>query len=64
MLVTKPSIAGFGMNFQNAHKQAFVGLSYRGKNGIRRFADAIGLVRTPADVHVVMSTVERECTKP
>ena len=28
VLVTKPSIAGFGMNFQNAHNQIFVGLSY------------------------------------
>lgn len=27
VLVTKPSIAGFGMNFQNAHRMAFVGLS-------------------------------------
>lgn len=27
VLVTKPTIAGFGMNFQNAHRMAFVGLS-------------------------------------
>lgn len=27
VLITKPKIAGFGMNFQNAHKMAFVGLS-------------------------------------
>lgn len=27
-MLTKPSIAGFGMNFQNCHKVAFVGLSY------------------------------------
>jgi len=27
VLITKPSIAGFGMNFQNAHRMAFVGLS-------------------------------------
>jgi DNA modification methylase len=27
VLVTKPKIAGFGMNFQNAHKMSFVGLS-------------------------------------
>lgn len=27
VLVTKPSIAGFGMNFQNANRMAFVGLS-------------------------------------
>lgn len=28
VLVTKPSIAGFGLNFQHCHKTAFVGLSY------------------------------------
>lgn len=28
VLVTKPSIAGFGMNFQNCHRVAFIGLSY------------------------------------
>lgn len=27
VLVTKPSICGFGMNFQNCHNEAFVGLS-------------------------------------
>lgn len=27
VLVTKPKIAGFGMNFQHSHKMAFVGLS-------------------------------------
>lgn len=28
VLITKPSIAGFGMNFQQCHRVAFVGLSY------------------------------------
>lgn len=28
VLVTKPSIAGFGMNFQKCHRVCFVGLSY------------------------------------
>lgn len=31
-LVTKPSIAGYGMNFQNCHRVAFVGLSYSFEN--------------------------------
>lgn len=31
-LVTKPSIAGYGMNFQNCHRIAFVGLSYSFEN--------------------------------
>jgi len=28
ILVTKPSVAGYGMNFQNCHRAAFIGLSY------------------------------------
>ena len=28
VLITKPSVAGFGMNFQKCHRIAFVGLSY------------------------------------
>jgi superfamily II DNA or RNA helicase len=31
-LITKPSIAGYGMNFQNCHRCAFVGLSYSFEN--------------------------------
>lgn len=38
-LFTKPDIAGFGMNFQNARKQ--YGLrALRGRNGIRQFGAA------------------------
>jgi hypothetical protein len=28
VLITKPTIAGFGMNWQHCHKMAFIGLSY------------------------------------
>ena len=28
VLITKPSVAGYGMNFQQCHRAAFVGLSY------------------------------------
>jgi len=28
LMITKPSVAGFGMNFQSCHRIAFVGLSY------------------------------------
>lgn len=31
-LITKPSIAGYGMNFQQCHRVAFVGLSYSFEN--------------------------------
>jgi len=32
VLVTKPSIAGFGMNFQRCHRVVFIGLSYSFEN--------------------------------
>ena len=61
VLVTKPSIAGFGMNFQNAHKQAFVGLSYSWEEWYQAIRRCYRFGQTqPVDVHVVMSTVERE----
>ena len=59
VLVTKPSIAGFGMNFQNAHKMAFVGLSdsyesyYQAIRRCWRFGQ-----EHPVDVHIVVSDLE------
>lgn len=61
VLVTKPSIAGFGMNFQNAHNQVFVGLSYSWEEwyqAIRR-SYRFGQSRE-VNVHVVLTEVERE----
>lgn len=61
VLVTKPSIAGFGMNFQNCHKMAFVGLSdsyeayYQAIRRCWRFGQ-----KHPVDVHVVVSKLERQ----
>jgi DNA modification methylase len=61
VLVTKPSIAGFGMNFQNCHKQAFVGLSYSWEEWYQAIRRCYRFGQTqPVDVHVVMSTVEKE----
>ena len=61
VLVTKPSIAGFGMNFQNCHQQAFVGLSYSWEEWYQAIRRCYRFGQTqPVDVHVVMSTVERE----
>jgi len=60
VLVTKPRIAGFGMNFQNACKMAFVGLSdsweayYQCIRREWRFGQT-----NPVDVHVVLTDVER-----
>jgi len=59
VLVTKPSIAGFGMNFQNAHRMAFVGLSdsyeayYQSIRRCWRFGQT-----SPVDVHIVVSELE------
>ncbi|HUT14742.1 MAG TPA: DNA methyltransferase [Anaerolineae bacterium] len=59
VLVTKPRIAGFGMNFQNAHKMAFVGLSdswesyYQCIRRCWRF-----MQESPVDVYIVLSQLE------
>jgi DNA modification methylase len=61
VLVTKPRIGGFGMNFQNAHKMAFFGLNdswetwYQCIRREWRFGQ-----ESPVDVHVIMSELEAE----
>ena len=61
VLVTKPSIAGFGMNFQNCHRMVFVGLSdsyeayYQAVRRCWRFGQT-----EPVDVHIVVSELEQE----
>jgi superfamily II DNA or RNA helicase len=58
-LVTKPSIAGFGMNWQNCHKTIFVGLNdsweqlYQATRRIWRFGQT-----HPVEAHIVIE--ERE----
>lgn len=58
-LVTKPSIAGFGMNWQNCHNMIFVGLSdsyemlYQAIRRCWRFGQT-----EPVDVHIVISEAE------
>jgi hypothetical protein len=59
VLVTKPSIAGFGMNFQNCSRMAFVGLSdsyesyYQAIRRCWRFGQA-----EPVEAHIVVSELE------
>lgn len=59
VLVSKPSIAGFGMNWQHASQMAFVGLS----NSWEQYYQAVrrewrfGQVN-PVDVHIVATDVE------
>lgn len=61
VLVTKPSIAGFGMNFQNAHRMAFLGLSdsyeayYQAIRRCWRFGQT-----EPVDVHIIVSELEMQ----
>ena len=58
-LVTKPSIAGFGMNWQNCSKMVFVGLSdsyeqyYQAVRRCWRFGQ-----KKPVDVYIVISSKE------
>ena len=61
VLVTKPAIAGFGMNFQNAHQMIFVGISdsyeryYQSIRRCWRFGQS-----EPVDVHIVVSDLESQ----
>jgi hypothetical protein len=59
VLVTKPSIAGYGMNWQHCHNVAFVGLSHSFEQwyqAIRR-TWRFGQTR-PVDCHVVVSDAD------
>lgn len=61
VLVTKPRIAGFGMNFQNCHNMAFVGLSdswesyYQAIRRCYRFGQ-----KNPVNVHIVLADIEED----
>lgn len=60
VLVTKCKIAGFGMNFQNCHKMAFVGLGdsyelyYQAIRRCYRFGQ-----KYPVEAHIVITNVEQ-----
>jgi SNF2 family DNA or RNA helicase len=59
VLVSKPSIAGFGMNFQGCRNMAFVGLSdsfeayYQATRRCWRFGQ-----KNPVNVHIITSELE------
>ena len=61
VLVTKPSIAGFGMNFQQCSRMVFLGLSdsyeayYQAIRRCYRFGQT-----APVDVRIVVSNLERQ----
>lgn len=59
VLVTKPSIAGFGMNWQNCHNVAFLGLS----DSYEQFYQAIRRCwrfgqKSPVNCHIVIANTE------
>ena len=61
VLITKPSIAGFGMNFQNAHNQLFVSLSYSWEEWYQAIRRCYRFGQTkPVNVFVVLTEPERE----
>lgn len=61
VLITKPSIAGMGMNFQNCHRMVFVGLSdswesyYQAVRRCWRFGQT-----EQVDAHIVVSELEQQ----
>jgi hypothetical protein len=61
VLITKPSIAGFGMNFQNCHQMVFVGMSdswesyYQAIRRCWRFGQD-----RQVDAHIVVSELETQ----
>lgn len=61
VLVTKPSIAGFGINFQNCHQMIFLGMNdsyeqyYQAIRRCYRFGQ-----KKPVDVHIVVSELEQQ----
>ena len=61
VLVTKPSIAGFGMNFQQCHNMAFVGMNdswesyYQCIRRCWRFGQ-----QSPVNARIVLTNMERE----
>jgi len=61
VLVTKPSIAGFGMNFQTCHNQAFLGLSdsYESYYQCIRRSWRFGQDH-PVQIRIILSDVEAE----
>jgi len=61
VLITKAKIAGFGMNFQNANKMVFVGLSDSFESYYQCIRRSYRFGQTkPVDVYIVLSDAEDE----
>jgi len=64
ILVTKPKIGGFGMNFQNAHNMVFFGLNYSWESYyqcIRR--QWRYMQESPVNVYIIISDIEMSIYK-
>jgi len=60
VLITKPSIAGFGMNFQNAHNMAFVGLDDSYEKYYQAIRRCYRFGQTKAvNAHIILATIQR-----
>lgn len=61
VLVTKPSIAGMGLNFQNARQQVFVGIGDSYESYYQAIRRSWRFGQTEAvDVHIVVSNLEEQ----
>jgi len=61
VLVSKVSIAGFGLNLQNAHNQIFVGLSYSWEEWYQAIRRCYRFgQKHPVNIYVVLTEAERE----
>lgn len=61
VLVTKPSIAGFGMNFQQCHRMVFVGLSDSWESYYQSIRRCYRFGQTqPVDAYIVVSELEQQ----
>ena len=61
VIVSKPSIAGFGLNFQNAHNQIFVGLSYSWEEWYQAIRRSYRFgQKHEVNIYVVLTEAERE----
>jgi hypothetical protein len=61
VMVTKPKLAGFGLNWQHCHKMAFVGLSHSYEQFYQAVRRCWRFGQTqPVEVHVITTDVESE----
>ena len=64
VLVTKPSIAGFGMNWQHCNHVAFCGMSHSFEQFYQAVRRCYRFGQTcPVDVHIVVTEMEQETVR-